>query len=126
MLPKTNLVKKRVRKAIELLYDDTCTVTVKQEYEKDNSANGFNEVVVLENEPCHLSFSSATSTKEGEVAATVSQVTELFISPDVDIPPGSKITVTHNGTTTDYTRSGKSDLYNSHQQIILELWKGWS
>lgn len=119
-------MKNRVRKAIERLYDDTCTVTVKQEYEKENGATGFKETVVLENEPCHLSFSSATSTKEGEVAATVSQVTELFISPDVNIAPGSKITVFHNGTTTDYTRSGKSDLYNSHQQIILELWKGWS
>ena len=126
MLPKTNLVKNRVRKAIERLYDDTCTVTVKREFEKDNGATGFREEVVFENEPCHLSFSSATSTKEGEVAATVSQVTQLFISPNVDIPPGSKIAVQHNGTTTDYTRSGKSDLYNSHQQIILELWKGWS
>ena len=116
----------KARKAIELLYDGTCTVTVKQEYEKDNGAIGFREVAVLENEPCHLSFSNATSAKEGEVAATVSQLTELFISPEVSIAPGSKITVTQNGVTTDYTRSGKPALYGTHQQITLDLWKGWS
>lgn len=115
-----------VRKAIELLYDGTCTVTVQEEYEKDNGATGHRPVVVLENEPCHLSFSSTSSTKEGEAAATMAQVTELFISPDVKIEPGSKITVTQNGVTTDYTRSGKPATYGVHQQIMLELWKGWS
>lgn len=122
MLSKHKVVSK-ARKAIELLYKGTCTVTVQQEYIKDNSATGFKQVVVLENEPCLLSFSNVTSTKEGEVAATVSQVTELFISPDVDIAPGSKITITQDGVTTDYTRSGKSALYSTHQQIVLELWK---
>lgn len=115
-----------VRKAIELLYDGVCTVTEHQEYEKENGATGFKDVVVIENEPCHLSFSNTTSTKEGDVAATVSQVTELFISPDVTITPGSKITVTQNGVTTDYTRSGVTSKYDTHQQIILELWKRWS
>ena len=114
------------RKAIELLYDGTCTVLVQEEFEKDNGATSFRPLVVLKDEPCHLSFSNTTSTKEGEAAATVSQVTELFISPDVDIAPGSKITVTQNGVTTDYTRSGKPSVYGTHQQIILELWKGWS
>lgn len=116
----------KTRKAIERLYNGTCTVTEHQEYEKDNGSTGFRDVVVLENEPCHLSFSNTSSTKEGEAAATVSQVTELFISPDVEIAPGSKITVTQNGVTTDYTRSGKAAVYSTHQQIVLELWEGWS
>lgn len=115
-----------VRKAIEYLYDGTCTVTTHQEYEKENGSTGFKDVVILEDEPCHLSFSNASSTKEGEAVATVTQVTELFISPDVVIPTGSKITVTQNGVSTEYARSGKSALYASHQQIVVELWKGWS
>ena len=109
-----------VRKAIELLYDGTCTVTIQEEYEKDNGAIGHRPVVVFEDEPCHLSFSNTSSTNEGEVAATVSQVTELFISPDISIVPGSKITVTQNGVTTDYTRSGKAAMYSTHQQIVLD------
>lgn len=116
----------RARKAIEKLYGGKCTVTVRQEYEKDNSATGFKEVIVIEDEPCRLSFSNTSSTKDGEVAATVSQVTELFIAPEVDIPPGSKITVTQNGETTAYSKSGVKAKYETHQQIILELWKRWS
>ena len=116
----------RARKAIESLYDGTCTVTVQEEYEEENGATGFRPVVTIENEPCHLAFSNTTSAKEGEVAATVSQVTELIIAPEVSIAPGSKITVTQNGVATDYTRSGKPAIYATHQQIVLDLWKGWS
>ena len=122
MLPNSQMV----RAAIQSLYDGKCTVTVRQEYEKDNGSTGFQEVILIEDEPCRLSFSNTSSTKDGEVAATVSQVTELFISPEVDIPPGSKITVTQNGETVDYTKSGVKAMYETHQQIILELFKRWS
>ena len=122
MLPNSQMV----RAAIQSLYDGKCTVTVRQEYEKDNGATAFREVVLIEDEPCRLSFSNTSSTKDGEVAASVSQVTELFIAPEVDIPPGSKITVIQNGDTVDYTKSGVKAKYETHQQIILELWKRWS
>ena len=116
----------KVRTAIESLYDGKCTVTVQQEYTKDNGSTGFQEVVLIEDEPCRLSFSNTSSTKEGEVAASVSQVTELFIRPDVDIPPGSRITVTHHGETVDYAKSGVKAKYDTHQQIVLQLWERWS
>lgn len=122
MLPNA----KMVRKAIEFLYKGTCTVTIHQEYEKDNGSTGFRDVVVLTDEPCHLSVSNKASTTQGEVAASVSQVTELFISPNVNIPPGSKVTVTQNGETIDYTKSGVKAKYDTHQEIILELWERWS
>ena len=115
-----------VRAAIQSLYDGKCTVTVREEYEKDNGATAFQEVVVIEDEPCRLSFNNTSSTKEDEVAATVSQITELFIRPEVDIPPGSKITVTQNGETVDYSKSGVKAKYETHQQIILQLWDRWS
>lgn len=116
----------KVRAAIESLYDGKCTVTVRQEYTKDNGSTGFRDEIILEDEPCRLSFSTTSSTNEGEVAASVSQVTELFIGPDVDIPPGSKITVTQNGETVDYSKSGVKAKYDTHQQIVLQLWKRWS
>ena len=115
-----------VRSAIESLYDGKCTVTVQKEYEKANGSVGFQPVVILEDEPCHLSFNSTSSAKGDDVAASVSQVTELFIAPEVDIPPGSKITVTQNGESVDYAKSGVRSKYETHQQIILELWERWS
>lgn len=115
-----------VKAAIQSMYDGKCTVTVREEYEKGNGATGFKEIVLFENEPCRLSFSNTSSTKEGEVAASVSQVTQLFIGPNVNIPPGSKITVVQNGDTVDYSKSGVKAKYETHQEIILELWKRWS
>ena len=117
---------KVVRNAIERLYRGTCTVTVRKEYEKENGSTGFMDEVVLKNEPCHLSKSSISSTQDGEVAASVSQSMELFINPDVDIPSGSKITVTQNGETVDYKRSGVKAKYDSHQEIMVELCDRWS
>lgn len=116
----------RVRKAIESLYDDVCTITTREEFEKENGSIGFRDVIKVENEPCKISFGTKTSTKKGEVAASVSQLVELFIRPDLEIPPGSKITVTHQGVTTDYTKSGVAATYATHQEIILELFERWS
>ena len=50
----------------------------------------------------------------------------LYIDPSVDIPEGSKITVTQNGMTRDYERSGKSAVYSCHQEVPLELFKEWA
>ena len=61
-----------------------------------------------------------------EEAAQVAQSVVLYIDPSVDIPEGSKITVTQNGMTRDYERSGKSAVYSCHQEVPLELFKEWA
>ena len=50
----------------------------------------------------------------------------LLIDPSVDIPEGSKITVTQKGVTRDYERSGTPAVYSVHQEVPLELWEGWA
>lgn len=120
--------KKAARKAIESShYDGVCTIT---EHRKETVGKTkiirFHNVVVLENQPCHLSFKTVTSAVQSESAAAVKQTTELFISPDLIIKPGSKITVTQEGVTIDYTCSGVSAVYATHQEIILELWRGYT
>ena len=116
------------RKAIEKYhYDGTCTVTEHQKVtDESTKITSFQDVVVLDNQPCHLVFKTVTSAAQSESAAAVEQTTELIISPDVTIRPGSKITVTQEGVTTDYTYSGVPAVYATHQQIILELFGEWS
>lgn len=116
---------KRARKAIETMYVDTCTITNKEEYEKENGSTGFRDTIICENEPCKLSYSSTSSAVQGEVAASVGQSIKLFISPDIQIFEGSKISVTHDGVTGEYKRSGVPAMYTTHQEIILDF-KGWS
>lgn len=119
MLSANQVVK--VRKAIETMYDSRCTVVVHEEYEKDNGSTGFRDTVTLENEPCHLQYSSVSEATQGG-AASVSQKIRLFVRPDVEILAGSKITV----NSVNYAHSGVVAKYCTHQEIVLSLWDGWS
>lgn len=124
MLPTNAMVK--ARKALETLYDGRCTITEHQKVKNPNKSTGFAEVVVLENEPCRLSFSTTTNANQTETSASVTQVTKIFLAPEITIKPGSKLTVTQNGVTTDYELSGKPALYSTHQEIVVVLFKGWT
>ncbi len=124
MLQKAEMVAK---KAIESLYDCTCSVIEYQEVIKTNKSTGFEEVIVLENKPCRLSYENISVVNSDENNATEKVIiTKLFISPDVDIKPGSKISVTKNDITKDYKSSGEPAKYNTHQEIMLELFERWS
>lgn len=81
------------------------------------------EKILLKNQPCHLSAESNAAATQTTSAAQVSQVIKLFVSPDLDIKPGSKIVVTQAGITTAYTHSGKAAVYDTHQEIILDLFE---
>ena len=112
------------RKAVESTYSGTLTVT---EMKKDRDARSkltkTGPVVVLEDQPCRLSFETLRPAVQTDTAAAVTQITKLFVSPDVVIRPGSKITVTQDNVTTDYTRSGVPAVYPTHQEIVLELFE---
>jgi hypothetical protein len=115
------------RKAQESLYDGLATVTEHRKVKDEGSKlTRYEDVVVLEDQPCKLSFSTGSTANQSESAAAVTQITELFISPDLTINPGSKITVTQNGITTDYTHSGVPAVYETHQQIVLDLFEKWA
>lgn len=125
MFSKTKVVK--ARKAIESLYDGTCTITEYKKVKKENKSTGFEEIVVLENQPCRISFNTINSTTSTETGASAPvQVVKLFIAPEIEVKPGSKIAVTQNGVTTEYQNSGQPAFYHTHQTIVLDLFKGWS
>ncbi len=133
MLSKNQMVnavqaaQKAAREAIESTYFGTLTVTEMRKVKDEKSKLTKTEpVVVLENQPCKLSFETLKSTVQTDSAASVTQVTKLFVSPDVSIKAGSKITVTQGGVTTDYTCSGVPAVYPTHQEIILELFERWA
>lgn len=116
------MIDKLHREAIEKTYTDVCTVTEYEKYKKANKTNGFREKETYTDEPCRLSFRNVSSASGTGTVTNISQIITLFISPDVDIKAGSKITVTHDGRTTDYKRSGFPAAYKTHQEIPLELY----
>lgn len=124
MLSKNQVV--AARKAIEKMYIGTCTITEYQKVTKENKSTGFQEVIVLENQPCKLSFERITTTNQTETAAALIQITKVFIAPEIVVKPGSKLTITQNGVTTEFKNSGEPGMFGTHQEIILDLFKGWS
>lgn len=115
-----------VRKAIESLYRDKCSIVEYRSYKKANKSTGQKEFTVIENQPCKLSFSTVKSNTETASAEMVTQVVKLFIAPEIVIKPGSKIIVEHEGRTIAYKNSGEPGIYPSHQEVMLELFDGWS
>lgn len=115
------------RKAIEATYFGTLMVTEMQKVTDERSKLTKDEpVVILENQPCRLSFETLQTAVQSDSAATITQVTKLFVSPDISIKPGSKLTVSQDNVTTDYTCSGVPAVYPTHQEIMLELFKDFA
>ena len=118
---------KQARKSIESLYDSTCTV-IEYEEKKDpvTKKTAGKEVTVYQGRPCRLSYSSNKKSDQFEVANAVTQIIKVFIAPELDIKAGSKLVVTKKGRTVEYKNSGKPAVYDTHQEIILELFRGWA
>lgn len=114
------------REAIESLYKDKCSIVEYRSYKKPNKSTGSKEFTVISNQPCKLSFSTIKSNTATASAEIVSQFVKLFIAPEIDVKPGSKIIVEHCGKTFEYKSSGKPGVFSSHQEIVLELFDGWS
>ena len=97
MLPKTAVVS--VRKTLERGYTGTFTVTERKKVVREDHSTGFAEVQTVTGQPC---------------------------APEVNIPEGSRLTVTQNGVTGDYARSGMAALYDTHAEYVLEAFRGWA
>lgn len=123
MLPKNAVVK--VRKALEMGYNGTFTVIEHKKVKKANKTTGFSDVEVLKDQPCRLSFSSSPSAENGDTAR-INQTVKLFCSPEIEVKEGSKIVVTQSGVTTAYKRSGTPAVYDTHQEILLELFEEYA
>ena len=116
-----------VRKAVESLYNGLCDIIeYRNSTDPVTKITAAQEVQVCTAQKCRLSFKSSPPIGESQTADTVQQITKLFIAPEVEVKAGSKIVVTQNGVTKAYQRSGEPAIYETHQEIVLELFKGWA
>lgn len=124
MVKAIQAAQEAARKAMEATYYGVLTVTEHQKVQNEESKlTERKEVVVLENQPCRLSFEKLQTAIQSDSAATITQVTKLFVSPDIKIKASSKITVTQDNVTTDYECSGVPAVYPTHQEIVVELFR---
>jgi hypothetical protein len=114
------------RKALETLYDGRCDIIAYQKIRKENKSTGFCEVTVHRGIPCRRSYNAVSSANPSDMTSVVTQGIKLFLAPEIPVKAGSKIVVTQNGVTTEYKSSGEPAIYTAHQEIALELFKGWA
>lgn len=118
---------RRHREIIEASYDGSCNVYERQQYkDPETRVTSSNEVLVFGSEPCHVSYSSSPVAALENGAAKASQEIKLFLKPEIEIRPGSRIAVTQAGRAACYSQSGRPVVYSSHQEILLELWRGYA
>lgn len=110
------------RQTIEALYEATCTIiTTVDVTDPVTNITSQNDVELVENEPCRLSYKNDYVMEDSEIADTVKQIIKLFIKPELDIPAGSLFEITQHGKTSTYSNSGFPVIHGSHQEIILNL-----
>lgn len=127
MVKSLEVAQKAARKAIESTYTGVCTITEYRDVTDEvTKITRQEEVPVIENQPCKLSFERLNAVVQTDTAAAISQRTKLFISPEIKINGGSKITVEQNGMKNEYSASGEPAVFLSHQEIMLELFEGWA
>lgn len=109
------------------LWVGSCTVISRvKKQDPVTKRTEFVEETIYEDEPCRLSYQTLTPTTDKNGVAEIVQVPKLFLSKELIIPPGSKIIVTQNGRTVEFSNSGQPAVYSNHQEIVLELFKGWA
>ena len=109
-----------VKTAIRLLWKDACSVIEYQEHQEENKSTSHEEVTVLEDELCKLSFERLQPVNQTDSAAVLVQTAKLFIDEGIVIKAGSKIIVKqHTGNVFEFAQSGKAGIFTHHQEIPL-------
>ena len=112
------------RKAIESRYKGLCTILEKRKVKDEvTKATVLRDTVVLSNQPCRLSYSSSGTANQTDTVSNIEQAIKLFIAPEIKIVPGSKLRITQNEVTIDYISSGVPAIYETHQEVCLEIEK---
>lgn len=117
--------------ALRRLWVDKCDVTVRvSEKDSETGRTVFREETLITQEPCRVSFKltfeNVSGAKDSGIYTTIYQSAKLFLDREVSVPPGSKITVTRGGAVFEFCRSGSPALYDYHQELKMEKFKGWA
>lgn len=116
-----------VKDALRKLWNDTCNVYIQEKTINEiNKRTEFVETLVIENEPCKLSFNSLNTVENINNAPSITQTITIFLDNELEIPSGSKIVVTRQNKQFVYKQSGQPRLFSNHQEIKLELFERWA
>jgi len=120
------MVEDTIRAAMRSMWNDTCAVYEYQPVKLENKSTVHDEVAMITDEPCKLSFSSLSSVSQTDTAAAIVQTVKLFLDENLTIKAGSKIVVNRRNQLFVYAYSGEAGIFDNHQEIVLIPWEGWA
>ena len=127
MVKAMEAARRAARRAQEATYEGICTIyECRDVTDEKTKLSSEEEVAVIEDQPCKLSFEKLNSVVQTETAAVQAQGVKLFLAPEIAVGSNSKIVVTQNGITNEYSASGVPAVYSTHQEITLESFRGWT
>lgn len=127
MVKAMEAARRAARRAQEATYEGICTIyECRDVTDEKTKLSSEEEVAVIEDQPCKLSFEKLNSVVQTETAAVQAQGVKLFLAPEIVVSSNSKIVVTQNGVTDEYSASGIPAIYSTHQEITLESFRGWA
>lgn len=126
MVKAMEAARRAARRAQEATYEGICTIyECRDVTDEKTKLSSEEEVAVIEDQPCKLSFEKLNSVVQTETAAVQAQGVKLFLAPEIAVGSNSKIVVTQNGITNEYSASGVPAVYSTHQEITLESFRRW-
>ena len=127
MVKAMEAARRAARRAQEATYEGICTIYEYRDVtDEKTKLSSEEEVAVIEDQPCKLSFEKLNSVVQTETAAVQAQGVKLFLAPEIAVGSNSKIVVTQNGITNEYSASGVPAVYSTHQEITLESFRRWA
>ena len=127
MVKAMEAARRAARRAQEATYEGLCTIyECRDVTDEKTKLSSEEEVAVIEDQPCKLSFEKLNSVVQTETAAVQAQGVKLFLAPEIAVGSNSKIVVTQNGITNEYSASGVPAVYSTHQEITLESFRRWA
>ena len=113
------MIKDKLTKAVSKLWTGRCDVINYTDTKDENGSRKHEKVVVAEGVPGRVPYESDPPGTQSSTTDNISQEIKLFISKDIEIKPGSEITVTQNEVTRNYVSSGIPAVYTAHQEVPL-------
>lgn len=115
------------RKALEILWQGTCDVIGWGEItDPITHITKPGEMILYQGLKCKLSHKNISATSQTGAGAILIQQIMLSLGNEYDIPAGCKIIVNQNGKTASYKHSGEPAVFIDHQEIVLNIFKGWA
>ena len=109
----------RHRRAIEKLYEDTCTIRRMMDVTKPSGETKQEEKDVYTDKACKLSQKALASNNQTESTNDIAYESKLSIAPELEILQGDTLVVTHCSRTMLFA-AGEPFVYGSHQEISLQ------